>query len=502
MKVLICVSEAVPFAKTGGLADVAGALPSALAELGCEVRLVLPRYRAVPLETLRRAGTVTVNVGEEPVSGTIFETTLDGSLVPVWFVDQPGWFDREGLYGEGGADYPDNLTRFTFFCRAVLEWLNRQPWRPDVLHCNDWQTALIPVLATAEAPRLVPTLLTIHNLAYQGLFPPEQYQVTGLPPSLFTPRGLEFWSKVNVLKGGLIFSDILNTVSETYAQEIQTELYGAGLDGVLRDRSDDLFGILNGVDYGSWDPATDPLIPATYTLDDLSGKRACKKHLQRAFRLPVGDVPLIGMVTRLADQKGLDLVIEVIEEILRTGTQFVVLGTGEPKYHELFEGLSIRHPRQVGVRLGFDNPLAHQIEAGADMFLMPSRYEPSGLNQLYSLRYGTVPIVRRTGGLADSIVDLTPKTLADGTANGFVFDEYTGQALLEAIRRALRAFGDRATWGRLQEAGMRADFSWARSARKYLELYERAKAKAAALPHPSTGSGGLSPSKAKPKSGR
>jgi len=478
MKVLVCVSEAVPFAKTGGLADVAGALPLALAEQGCEVRLALPRYRTVPLGLLQRAGTVTAAVGEDSVSGTIFETTLDGSLVPVWLVDQPRFFDRNGLYGEGGRDYPDNLARFTFFCRAILAWLDHQSWRPDVLHCNDWQTALIPVLATAEEARRVPTLLTIHNLAYQGVFSPEQYALTGLPASLFTPRGLEFWSQVNVLKGGLIFADVLNTVSETYAREIQTEPYGAGLDGVLRDRRDDLFGILNGVDYGSWDPSADPLIAATYSPDDLSGKRACKQQLQRAFRLPQEDVPLIGMVTRLADQKGLDLVIEVIDEILRTGAQLVVLGTGEPKYHDLLKGLATRHPQQVGVELGFDNPLAHQIEAGADMFLMPSRYEPSGLNQLYSLRYGTIPIVRRTGGLADSIVDLTPKTLVGGTANGFVFQEHTGRALLEALQRALVTFKDRATWRRLQQTGMRADFSWARSARKYLELYERARARA------------------------
>jgi len=482
MKVLVCVSEAVPFAKTGGLADVAGALPLALAEQGCEVRLALPRYRTVPLEQLRRAGTVTAAVGKDPVTGTIFETALDGSLVPVWLVDQPRWFDRDGLYGEGGRDYPDNLARFTFFCRAILAWLDQQPWRPDVLHCNDWQTALIPALATAVQERRVPTLLTIHNLAYQGLFPPEQYPLTGLPASLFTPRGLEFWSQVNVLKGGLIFADVLNTVSETYAREIQTEPYGAGLDGVLRDRRHDLFGILNGVDYGTWDPSADPLIATTYTADKLSGKRACKQQLQRVFRLSEDDVPLIGMVTRLADQKGLDLVIEVFEEILRTGAQFVVLGTGEPKYHDLFKALAARHRQQVGVELGFDNPLAHQIEAGADMFLMPSRYEPSGLNQLYSLRYGTVPIVRRTGGLADSIVDLTPKTLAGGTANGFVFEEHTGQALLEALHRAIATFKDRTTWRRLQRTGMRADFSWARSAQKYLELYERARARAAALP--------------------
>lgn len=485
MRVLYCVSEAVPFVKTGGLADVGGALPLALAEQGCDVRLVLPRYRSIPLGGLRRAGSVTVVVGGEAVSGTVFEASLEGPPVPVWLVDGPRWFDREGLYGEGGRDYPDNLTRFTFFCRAVLAWLGQQSWQPDVLHCNDWQTALIPVLVTAEGTRRIPTLLTIHNLAYQGLFPAEQYPMTGLPPSLFTPKGLEFWTKVNVLKGGLVFADVLNTVSEAYAREIQTAEYGAGLDGLLRDRHEDLFGILNGADYKAWDPANDPLITAVYTADDLTGKRRCKAHLQRTFNLPASqDAPLIGMVTRLADQKGLDLVMQVIEEVLRMGAQWVLLGTGDPKYHELFESLAARYPQQVGLRLGFDNPLAHQIEAGSDLFLMPSRYEPSGLNQLYSLRYGTVPVVRRTGGLADSIVDLTPQTLRGETANGFVFDEYTPQALLATLQRALKTFSDQSTWRRLQQAGMRADFSWARSARKYLELYERARVKAAALPHP------------------
>lgn len=482
MRILYCASEAVPLAKTGGLADVAGALPLALAEQGSDVRLVVPRYRSIPLDGLRRAGAVSVPVGGETVTGTIFESGLDGTLVPVWLVDQPRWFDREGLYGEGGSDYPDNLARFTFFCRAALAWLGAQPWQPDVLHCNDWQTALIPVVVAAEERRRVPTLVTIHNLAYQGLFASEQYPVTGLPQSLFTPRGLEFWSKVNVLKGGLLFADLLNTVSETYAREIQTEEFGAGLDGVLRDRREDLFGILNGVDYSTWDPSTDPLIPAAYTADDLSGKRTCKAHLQRTFNLPVlADTPLIGMVTRLADQKGLDLVASIIGDVLRERVQFVLLGTGDPAYHALFESLAGRHRHQVGVRLGFDNALAHQIEAGADLFLMPSRYEPSGLNQLYSLRYGTVPVVRRTGGLADSIVDLTPQTLANGTANGFVFDEYAPQMLLGALRRALVTYKDQVSWRRLLETGMRADFSWARSARKYLDLYERAQRKAAAI---------------------
>lgn len=474
MKILYCVSEVVPFAKTGGLADVAGALPVALAEHGYEIRLALPRYRSTPLTGLRPLGSVEVQVGKDRSVGTVYEGRLPEGNIPVWLFDQPRWFDREGLYGERGREYDDNLARFTFFCHAIVTWVHQQ-WQPDIIHCNDWQTALIPVIVKTDPRPGFPTLLTIHNLAYQGLFPPDQLEVTGLPRSVFTPAGLEFWGRVNLLKGGLVFADILSTVSQTYAQEIQTEEFGAGLDGVLRDRTQDLFGILNGVDYRTWDPATDTLIPAAYSAENLSGKRNCKAHLQQVFGLAVDpDVPLLGMVTRLAGQKGIDLVAEAITDVLGLGSQFVLLGTGEAAYHALFERIATRFPRQAGVRLGFDNALAHQIEAGADMFLMPSRYEPSGLNQLYSLRYGTVPIVRRTGGLADSIVDLTPETLRRGTANGFVFDEYSPQALFGAIRRALHTFRDEQTWRLLQRTGMRADFSWRASAANYIRLYEAA----------------------------
>lgn len=478
MKVLFCVSEAVPLAKTGGLADVGGALPAALKDLGTDVRLALPRYRGVGPAGWRPAGSVEVPFGAERLPVTILDGKMPDTGVPVWLVDQPRLFDRAGLYGEGGQDYPDNLMRFTSLCRALLAWLERQPWQPDVIHCNDWQTALAPVIIAAGQTARMATLLTIHNLAYQGLFPAEQFAVTGLPPSMYTMAGLEFWGQVNLLKGGLVYADLLNTVSETYAQEIQTVEFGAGLDGVLRDRVRDLFGILNGVDYRAWDPAHDPLIPARYDVNDLSGKQACKTHLQQEFGLTADPkIPLIGMVTRLADQKGLDLVAAILDELFAIGVQLIVLGTGDPRYERVFSATSRRRPRQAGVRIGFDNALAHRIEAGADIFLMPSRYEPSGLNQLYSLRYGTVPVVRRTGGLADSIRDATPQALRAGTANGFVFSEYTPQALLQAVQRALAAFRDTAAWHKLQRAGMTADFSWAESAKKYMGLYERAIAR-------------------------
>jgi starch synthase len=473
MRVLFCASEIVPLAKTGGLADVAGALPAALAASGVDVRLAMPRYRGV---TLPHNGwsLVEVQAGTDTIRGAAVEGRMPGSGVPITLIDQPELFDRPGLYGENGRDYDDNLTRFTFFSRAVLQWLGAQQWQPDVIHCNDWQTALIPAILAAQR-RGPATVLTVHNLAYQGLFPEEQFARTGLPPSMFAMHGLEFWGQVNLLKGGLYFADLLSTVSETYAREIQTDEFGAGLDGVLRDRAGDLFGILNGVDYSTWDPSVDPFIPARYAVDDLAGKAVCKAHLQRTLNLPEDPrTPLIGMVTRLADQKGLDLVAAIIGDVLDRGVQFVLLGTGDPRYHELFQELTARRPTQVGARLGFDNALAHLIEAGADLFLMPSRYEPSGLNQLYSLRYGTVPVVRRTGGLADSVVDVAPETLERGSANGFVFDRYAPDALWDALRRALDAFRTPAVWRRIQQHGMRADFSWNRSAARYRDLYERA----------------------------
>jgi starch synthase len=398
-------------------------------------------------------------------------------------VDHPGYFDRPGLYGEGGRDYEDNLERFAFFCRAALGWCRQSGWIPDVIHCNDWQTALVPVyLKTVESKdpdlRQVATLLTVHNLAYQGVFPAEKFPATGLPREMFSPAALEFWGKVNLLKGGLMFADLLSTVSPTYAHEIQTPEFGSGLEGVLRERADDLYGILNGADYTVWDPWVDDLIPARYSAADLSGKAVCKAQLQREFGLAMTpDKPLLGVVSRLADQKGLDLIAACLDRIVAAGAQFVLLGTGDPKYEDLFRRAAKSHPSSVGVRIGFDERLAHWIEAGADIFLMPSRYEPSGLNQLYSLRYGTVPVVRRTGGLADSITDATPDAIERGEATGFVFEEYTADAFWAAVERALAAYRDPEVWSKLVQAGMAADFSWDRAAAGYIDLYRKAVAK-------------------------
>lgn len=481
LRVLFCTSEAVPFAKTGGLADVSGALPAALSELGYDIRVVLPGYRAIDrgkfgFQTIGRSP---VRLGAEQVEVELLEGRLPGGRVPVYLVAHEPSFGRAGLYGEGGKDYADNLERFTVFGRGALALPGLIGWTPDLLHCQDWQTGLVPVWLREE-PRPAglegtATLFTIHNLAYQGLFPPERLPATGLGPRVFTPKGIEFYGKVNVLKGGLVFADRLSTVSEQYAREIQTSEFGCGLEGVLRERAADLAGILNGVDYGAWDPSGDPHIAARYTADDLTGKEACARDLRRLHKLTgTPRSPLVGMISRLADQKGFDLVAAVLDRLIGAGAQFVLLGTGEPKYHELFPAFEQRYPGRVSVTLGFDDALAHRIEAGADIFLMPSRYEPSGLNQLYSLRYGTVPVVRKTGGLADTIVDATPDAVARGTANGFVFEPYEPLALWHALERALAAFRDRRLWRRLQQTGMRQDFSWRRAAGRYVDTYRRA----------------------------
>lgn len=474
MKVLYCVSEAVPFVKTGGLADVAGALPAALRDLGHDVRLVLPRYRAISPEGLSPLFPLRIDVGgSAAVEGAVLQGESATGL-PVYFVDCPRFFDREGLYGERGHDYEDNLLRFAFFSQAAVA-VAAQVFSPDLLHCNDWHTGLIPAYLHQRdraGQRSWPTLFAVHNIAMQGLFPAEQFAGLGLDRDYFTPGGMESWGKVSCLKAGLVYADVISTVSETYAREIQTPEFGAGLEQVLIARRRDLFGILNGVDYSQWDPRVDTYVPARYGPDDLEGKRICKRALQREAGLEVLPyAPLLGMVSRLTDQKGCDLVAAVLQPLLARGVQFVLLGTGDARYHALFAHLARTHPRQVFAALTFDEGLAHRIEAGVDMFLMPSRFEPSGLNQLYSMRYGTVPIVRRTGGLADSVADATPEALRDMRATGFVFDVYAPEALLAVIERALGAFRDPLLWRRLQQAGMRADFSWRSSAERYVALY-------------------------------
>jgi starch synthase len=469
MNVLFCVSEAVPFAKTGGLADVAGALPAALRRLGLDVRVVMPLYRGVGREGLEPVMTAEREFGGRPIAWTVRRGAMPNGT-PAYLVDAPELFDRPGLYGEGGRDYDDSLLRFAAFCRAAVA-LRREAWAPDLIHCHDWQAALVAAYLRWDRDPL-PTLFTIHNLAYQGLFPAEQFALTGLPEGAFVMDGLEFYGKVNVMKAGLVWAHVLSTVSETYASEIQTAEYGMGLDGLLRVRAADLFGVLNGVDYSQWDPSVDTYLPVRYTATDLTGKARCKTALQQEVGLPPhAYTPLVGTVARLVTQKGFDLVTAALEGIVEMGVQLVVLGTGDPQFEAAFRAAAARWPQQVAVTIGFNEGLAHRIEAGSDMFLMPSRFEPSGLNQLYSLRYGTIPIVRRTGGLADSIIDVTPESLQQGRANGFVFDAYAPEGLLATLGRAVAAYRDPGLWRFLQQVGMRADFSWDRAAARYRDLY-------------------------------
>jgi len=488
MKVLVAASEIAPFAKTGGLADVVGALPRHLAQLGAEVSLIMPLYKKTKKSFPDLKDTrinMRVPINDVQITGRLFEGTLPNSAVDVYFVRSDDYYARDELYSTPEGDYRDNCERFVFFCRAALEAVKALGLHLDVIHCNDWQTALIPVyLKTLYMDDgdlgCIGTLFTVHNIAYQGLFPPQKLPVMGLSPDLFNFRQLEFYGNINLMKGGLVFSDIINTVSRTYSKEIQTPDFGRGLEGVLAWRSDDLFGIINGIDYETWNPEKDNLIAARYSDKNLSGKKKCKADLQKINNLPRRpDVPLLGVVSRLDDQKGLNLIAEIMDDLMKLDVQFVLLGTGSRNYHELFEKISRRYPQKAAIILKFDNALAHRIEAGSDIFLMPSRFEPCGLNQLYSLRYGTVPVVRKTGGLADTVVDCTAENLKNDTATGFFFSNYDSAEFLATIKRALDLYRDDSAWRRLMLRGMRQDWSWDRSSRQYLELYEKAVEKAA-----------------------
>jgi len=466
MKVMMVASEVAPFAKTGGLADVLGALPRALHKLGIETSVVLPRSRGMapgqPVLSFQ------AEIGNETVAGAIEQTSFPGSGVPVYLVVNDRYYDRGGLYGESGRDYPDNLERFAFLDRAALA-LARE-LRPEIIHAHDWQAALIPVYLKTlcrEDPALagIRTIYTIHNLSYQGRFDRSGFKIIGLEerPELLHQ------GELNLMKGGILFADLLTTVSERYSQEIQTPEFGCGLCKELRSRAQDLLGIVHGVDYNEWSPAVDPLIVKNYDWDSLKDKMENKLYLQRINGLSFSPkIPLIGSIARLAEQKGFDLIAQALDEIVEMGAQYVLLGMGNPKYHQVFQDLAEKHRGWIGVNLEYSNELAHRIEAGADILLMPSRFEPCGLNQLYSLRYGTVPVVRATGGLDDTIQDYH-----GGQGNGFKFEEYTVEALLTAIHRALELYKDEEAWQTLQVRIMQEDHSWETAAQKYLQLYER-----------------------------
>jgi starch synthase len=476
MKILFVASEGLPFSKTGGLADVIEALPKALVALGHEVTVLLPRYRNTRAVAVT-VPSLTVQAGDSlRFPGIVEGGTLHG--VYFYFVDDPEYFDRDQLYGVAGKDYPDNAERYAEFCGAALEFC-KHVWMPDVIHCHDWQAGLVPVLlrtryAKDAALQELPVVFTIHNMGYHGAFPRDAMKKIGLPDSLFGIHGMEFYGRVNYLKGALIFSDYLTTVSPKYAEEIKTPEYGHGLDGVIRDRADCLTGILNGVDYAAWSPERDKTIASRYSPKDLSGKLACKKNLVEVFGLPTEtvDKPIIGIVSRFAGQKGFDLIEQVAPDLLAEDIAITALGAGEPRYEKFFRELAKAYPAKFSVKVAYDNVIAHKVEAGADMFLMPSRYEPCGLNQIYSLKYGTVPVVRATGGLEDTIESYDPDT---GRGTGFKFQAYDGTALLGAVREALSIFrNEPVAWRQIQLNGMARDFSWQASAMQYAKLYEAA----------------------------
>jgi starch synthase len=482
MHIAFAASECVPFSKTGGLADVVGALPRALAALGHQVSVYVPRYRQTALtdpETVVRSITIPF---DDKYRFCSVVTAGASAGVRFYFIDYPPYFDREALYGTAAGDYPDNAERFAMFSRAVLE-ASKVLGVPQVFHCHDWQSALVPVMLRtlyAEDPafRDVATVFTIHNMGYQGLFPPDTLPLLMLPWDLLAMSKMEFFGQVNFLKGALVFSDFVTTVSKKYSHEIQTSEYGFGLEGVLRDRAATVTGILNGVDYDEWSPQTDKLIAANYSSQDLSGKRKCKQDLLNAFGITNAEarvdtkVPVIGIVSRFAAQKGFDLIAQIMDRLAREEMIMVVLGSGDKLYEEMFQRLQKQFPNKIAAKVAFDNGLAHKIEAGADMFLMPSRYEPCGLNQIYSLKYGTVPIVRATGGLDDTIESWDART---GKGTGFKFHDYTGEALLATIKQSLLAYQDPSSWQTLMRNGMGRDFSWGASAREYGKVYERAR---------------------------
>lgn len=475
MKVLIAASEIATLAQTGGLADVMRSLPIALKKKGIECALVMPKYRQVK-GVCEDLGEIRIPIEEKFVVGRLHRTELDHSGIPVYLVEQENYFNREQLYTEKGRDYPDNLERYTFFCRAALEFIARGIWPAELIHANDWQTSLLPIYSKTlfkNHPVLgkIKTLLTIHNLSYQGLFPVFLYPILGLGWEHFNLSELEYYNQINLLKGGIVFADAVNTVSPTYAKEIQTPQYGNGMDGILREKSQKITGILNRVDYAQWSPENDIYISTPYTIDTVvKGKAANKKALLKEFGLPILDTrkPLFGVVSRITSQKGCDQIASIIPSLIRHDAQIIIQGVGDPKIEDALKSLQRQYPNACQVHIAYDTRMSHWIEAGADIFLMPSRFEPCGLNQMYSLRYGTIPIVREIGGLADTILDVSK--FPEG--NGFTFAGDSPDAFMEACNRALTLFENEADWLKLIERGMKIDFSWDRSAVDYIQLYQ------------------------------
>lgn len=479
MKILFVTPEATPFAKTGGLADVAGSLPRALRQLGHDVRVILPGHRSA-----ERSG-VSLRKGRKSVEVTLDGTAYRGSLkqashdgVPYWFIDCPEFFDRDPLYGTAEGDYADNSLRFGFFCRAVLEMIKRLDFRPDVIHIHDWQTSFIPALLRTELRHnpfysSIATLLTIHNLGYQGTFPLDTLRLLGMDSSLASAQGMEYFGNISALKGGINYADVINTVSPTYCREIQSAEQGHGFEGILQQRKEDLHGIINGLDRRSWDPALDTALPTAFNAENLNGKRACKRLLQKELGLEQRhDVPIIALVSRLDRQKGIDLVEKIWGDLLTRDVQFVLLGSGNQDAMAFWGAQAGKYPGKVSINLGFDENLSHRVYAASDLLLVPSLYEPCGLTQMISLTYGALPVVRNTGGLADTVLDVDAHPRQ---GYGFIFEKSEPAQLLEAIDRALAIYPQRSRWLTLVKRGMTQDFSWTKSAEQYQELYTKAR---------------------------
>lgn len=479
LTIVMAAPEAFPYSKTGGLGDVTGALPQALAALGHDVHLFTPLYRGVDRKKWQipdKGEQIEVAISSRIIEATIL--TIERELVSVHFVDCPAYFDRDGIYQtESGVDHADNLERFSFFSKSVIEGALKLSLKPDIIHCHDWQTGLIPPLLRnvyREKDHIgdATAVLTIHNLSYQGIFPSRGWHLTGLAWSLFQHEFLEFHSQINLLKGAISFADLITTVSPTYAREIRDKEYGFGLEGMLESRHESLFGVLNGIDTKEWNPATDHRLPANYSVDDMSGKKICKEKLMAKLGLRDSDGPLIGVVSRLVEQKGLHLFAEVAEKILAKGARLALIGTGDAKIEEAFRQIAKNHPKRATCIIGYDDRIAHQIEAGADLFMMPSVFEPCGLNQMYSLAYGTPPLVRATGGLADTVY---PFDRATGKGNGFTFTAPTSGALLTAAESAMALYSEeKGAWDIMVKNGMSEDHSWSGSATEYERLYRLA----------------------------